>query len=80
MPNGSENPDHKDLWIALNDTRRELAEIKGMLSLHLSDPHIHHHTPCRTVEEMRKTILSAAGAAILSLLAAIGSIIASITR
>jgi hypothetical protein len=80
MPNGNEKPDQRDLWIALNETRRELAEIKGMLKIHISDPNIHHHPPCRAVDEMRRTILSAAGAAILALIAAIGSIIASIVR
>ncbi len=80
MPNGSENPDHRDLWIAVNEARRDLAELKGMLKMHISDPNIHHHPPCRAVDEMRRTMLSAAGAAILALLAAIGSIVATIVR
>jgi hypothetical protein len=80
MPNGNENVDNRDLWVAVNEARRDLAEVKGMLKMHISDPHIHHHPPCHSVEEMRRTILSAAGAAILALLAAIGSIIATIVR
>jgi hypothetical protein len=51
-----------------------------LLKMHISDPNIHHHPPCRPVDEMRRTILSAAGAAILALLAAIGSIVASVVR
>jgi hypothetical protein len=80
MPNGSETPDHRDLWVVLNEARRDLAELRGMLKMHISDPHIHHHPPCHSVDEMRRTILSAAGAAILALLAAIGSIVASVVR
>jgi hypothetical protein len=82
MPNGNENTNanSRDLWIAVNEARRDLAELKGMLKMHISDPNIHHHPPCRAVDEMRRTILSAAGAAILALIAAIGSIIASIVR
>ncbi len=80
MPNGNENPDHRDLWVVVNEARRELAEQKGMLKMHISDPNIHHHPPCKPAADMQKTILSAAGAAILALLAAIGSIIANIVR
>jgi hypothetical protein len=80
MPNGNDNPDLRDVWTAVNEARRELAEMKGMLSVHFSDQNIHHSPPCHPAEEMRKTMLSAAGAAILALLAAIGSIIASILR
>lgn len=29
MPNGNENPDHRDLWKVVNDVRLDLAEIKG---------------------------------------------------
>lgn len=80
MPNGNSNPDLRDVWNAVNDMRQSLAEMKGMLNVHFSDHNIHHHPPCHPAEEMRKTILSAAGAAILALLAAIGSIVVSILR
>jgi hypothetical protein len=80
MPNGNETPDHRDLWVVINEARLELAELKGMLKMHISDPNIHHHPPCKPAADMQRTILSAAGAAILALLAAIGSIITSIVR
>lgn len=80
MPNGSDNPDLRDVWNAVNESRRELAEMKGMLTVHFSDRNIHHSPPCHAAEDMRKTMLSAAGAAILALLAAIGSIVASVMR
>jgi hypothetical protein len=80
MPNGNDNPDLKDIWTVINEARRELAELKGMLNIHFSDQNIHHHPPCHPAEEIRKTMLSAAGAALLALLAAIGSIVANVVR
>jgi hypothetical protein len=80
MPNGNDNPDLKDVWTAVNESRRELAEMKGMLTVHFSDRNIHHSPPCHPAEEIRRTMLSAAGAALLALLAAIGSIVASVVR
>jgi hypothetical protein len=80
MPNGNESTDNRDLWVVVNEARRDIAELKGMLKMHISDPNIHHHPPCHAVDEMRRSILSAAGAAILALLAAIGSIVASVVR
>ena len=79
MPNGND-PDLKDIWNAVNDMRQSLAELRGMLNIHFSDQNIHHHPPCHPAEEIRKTMLSAAGAAILALLAAIGSIVANVVR
>jgi hypothetical protein len=80
MPNGNDNPDLRDVWNAVNEMRQSLAEMKGMLKVHFSDKNIHHHPPCHPAEEMRKAMLSAAGAAVLALLAAVGSIITSILR
>jgi hypothetical protein len=54
--------------------------MKGMLKLHMSDPSIHHRPPCVHVHEVQKTILAAAGASLLALLAAIGSIAAALLK
>ena len=78
MPNGSSSPDSRDLWIVVNEMREDVAEMKAMLRLHTGDPGTHHHPPCVQVQEVQRTILAAAGAALLALLAAVGSIIASI--
>lgn len=80
MPNGNENSDSRDLWLVVNAMRQDIAELKAMLTMHLTNTPIHHVPPCHPAEEMRKTILSAAGAAILALLAAIGSIVATVLR
>ncbi len=79
MPNGND-PDLKDVWNAVNDSRMELAELKGMMKVHFSDHNIHHSPPCHTAEDLRKSLLTSAGAAVLALLAAIGSIIATVLR
>ena len=78
MPNGSNHPESRDLWIVVNEMREDVAEMKAMLKLHLGDPATHHHPPCAQVQEVQRTILAAAGAALLALLAAVGSIVAGI--
>ena len=78
MPNG-DIPDHRDLWDALNQARLEIAEMKGMLTMHFSDGN-HHHPPCKAAADMQKTMLSAVGAALLALMAAVGSVIVEIMR
>jgi hypothetical protein len=80
MPNGSDNPDSRDLWIVVNEMREDVAEMKGMLRLHMEDPSIHHRPPCMHVHEVQRTILAAAGSSVLALLAAIGSVIAALVK
>ena len=50
-----------------------------MLTMHFRDGE-HHHPPCKPASDMQKTMLSAVGAALLALLAAIGSIVAEFVR
>ena len=45
MPNGSDRTDSRDLWIVVNEMREDVAEMKGMLRLHMEDPSIHHRPP-----------------------------------
>ena len=78
MPNG-DIPDHRDLWDALNQARMDIAELKGMLSMHFADGN-HHHPPCKPATDMQKTMLSALGAAVMALLAAVGSIVFEFVR
>ena len=73
MPNG-DIPDHRDLWDALNQARLELAELKGMLKMHFAEGQ-HHYPPCKPAADLQKTMLSAMGAAVLALIAAIGNIV-----
>ncbi len=78
MANG-DAPDHRDIWEAVNQSRMELAELHGMLTMHFREGE-HHHPPCKTVADIQKTMLSAVGAALLALLAAIGSVVSECMR
>ncbi len=78
MANG-ESPDLRDVWDVVNQSRLELAELRGMITMHFREGE-HHHPPCKPAADMQKTMLSAVGAALLALLAAIGSIVAEFVR
>ncbi|MFA7178028.1 MAG: hypothetical protein WC114_12330 [Smithellaceae bacterium] len=78
MPNG-DIPDHRDLWEAVNQARLELAELKGMIKMHFADGQ-HHYPPCKPAADLQKTMLSAMGAAVLALIAAIGNIVMEFIR
>ncbi len=78
MPNG-DSPDHRDIWEALNQARLDIAELKGMIKMHFEDGQ-HHHPPCKPASDMQKTMMSALGAALLALIAAVGSIIAAFVK
>lgn len=78
MANG-DIPDHRDLWHELNQARLDIAELRGMLTMHFREGE-HHHPPCKPVADMQKTMLSAVGAALLALLASIGSVVAELMR
>ena len=66
-------PDNQAIWDALTQARLDLAELKGMLAMHFKEGE-HHHPPCEPAMAIQKTMLAATGTAVLSLLAAIGSI------
>ena len=72
-------PNIRDVWEQLQQARLDIAELRGMLSMHFREGE-HHHPPCKPAADMQKTMLSAVGAALLALLAAAGSIVAEIIR
>lgn len=74
-----DNPDHLDLWETLNQARLEIAELKGMITMHFKDGE-HHHPPCKAATDVQKTMLSAIGAAVLALMAAVGALILELVR
>ena len=80
MGNGNKNKSKRLLWEVVNGMREDLAEVKVMLKMHLEEKNIHHVPPCKAMACMQKMLFSAAGAAILALLTAIGSIIANMVR
>ena len=67
------HPDNRTIWDAVMQARMDLAELKGMMTMHLREGE-HHHPPCAPAAHLQRTMLTAAGASILALLSAIGSI------
>ncbi|HOQ60685.1 MAG TPA: hypothetical protein PKZ08_08695 [Vicinamibacterales bacterium] len=67
------HPDNKTIWDAVMQARMALAELKGMMTMHLREGE-HHHPPCAPAANLQRTMLAAAGASILALLSALGSI------
>jgi hypothetical protein len=80
MPNGNDQPGHQELWEALNDARLDIAELKGMISMHFKDGSAHHVPPCRAVQDVQRSILSATGAAVLALITALGAMAMELFR
>lgn len=72
-------PSTRDIWEQLQQARLEIAEMKGMLKMHFDDQR-HHYPPCKPAADMQKTMLSAVGAALLALMAAVSSIVAEFIR
>ena len=70
-----EVPNLRDVWEQLQQARMDIAELRGMLTMHFRDGE-HHHPPCKPAADMQKTV----GAALLALMAAVGSVIAEILR
>ena len=72
-------PNIRDVWEQLQQARLDIAELRGMLTMHFREGE-HHHPPCKSAADMQKTMLSAVGAALLALMAAVGSIIVEFMR
>ena len=65
-------PDHEDsIYESVNRCRMDIAELRGMITMHFRDGE-HHHPPCVPAQQMQKTLLTATGAAVLSLVSALG--------
>ena len=64
-----DTPDHRDLWHELNQARLDIAELRGMLSMHFSEGQ-HHYPPCKPAADLQKTMLSSLAAALIALLLA----------
>ena len=79
MSDNAITPDNRSIWDAVMKARMELAELKGMMTMHLREGE-HHHPPCAPAANMQRTMLTAAGASILALLSALGSIVMELLR
>lgn len=72
-------PGFPELWEGMSRARMDIAELKGMIKMHFRDG-VHHTPPCATAEGLQKTLHAAMGAAIISLLSAVGCLIFEIVR
>ena len=72
-------PGFPELWEGMSRARMDIAELKGMIKMHFRDG-VHHTPPCATAEGLPKTLHAAMGAAIISLLSAVGCLIFEIVR
>ena len=79
MAEENEKPGDRTVWDAVMKARMDLAELKGMMTMHLREGE-HHHPPCAPAANMQRTMLTAAGASILALLSALGSIVMELLR
>ncbi len=57
----------------------DIAELKGMIKMHFRDG-VHHQPPCATAAWLQKTLHTAIGVAIISLLLAVGTLIFELAR
>ena len=72
-------PAMPDLWENVTHARMDIAELKGMIKMHFRD-NVHHTPPCSTAAGLQKTLHTAMGAAIISLLSAVGCLIFELVR
>ena len=68
-----------ELWESLARARMDIAELKGMVRMHFADG-AHHTPPCATASGLQKTLHAAMGAAIISLLSAVGTLVFEIVK
>ena len=72
-------PGFPELWESVTHARMDIAELKGMINIHFRDG-VHHLTPCATASGLQKTLHTAMGAAIISLLSAVGCLVLELLR
>ena len=72
-------PGFPELWEGVSRARMDIAELKGMIKMHFKDA-VHHMPPCATASGLQKTLHTATGAAIISLLSAVGTLIFELVR
>lgn len=72
-------PGFLELWEGVTRARMDIAELKGMVKMHFSDAS-HHTPPCSTAAGLQRTLHTAMGAAIISLLSAIGALAFELVR
>lgn len=72
-------PGFPELWEGVSRARMDIAELKGMITMHFRDG-AHHSPPCATAEGLQKTLHAATGEAIIALLSAVGTLVFELVR
>ena len=72
-------PDMDGLWKEVVQSRMDIAELKGMVKMHFTDSS-HHTPPCSTASGLQKTLHAAMGAAIISLLSAVATLVFEVVK
>ena len=72
-------PGFPELWEGVSRARMDIAELKGMIKMHFKDS-VHHTPPCATATGIQKALHTATGAAIISLLSAVGALVFELVR
>lgn len=73
-------PEHEDsIYESVNRCRMDIAELRGMITMHFRDGE-HHHPPCVPAQQMQRTLLTATGAAVLSLVSALGLLLMELLK
>ena len=72
-------PGFPELWEGVTRARMDIAELKGMVKMHFSDG-AHHTPPCATASGLQKTLHAAMGAAIISLLSAVATLVFEVVK
>lgn len=73
------SPGFAELWEGLTHARMDIAELKGMITMHFRDG-VHHMPPCAAAANLQKTLHAVVGAAIISILSALGSILFEVLK
>ena len=68
-----------ELWEGVTRARMDIAELKGMVKMHFADG-AHHTPPCATASGLQKTLHAAMGAAIISLLSAVATLVFEVVK
>jgi len=68
-----------ELWEGLTHARMDIAELKGMMKMHFRDG-VHHLPPCAAASGLQKTLHAVVGAAVVSILSALGAVLFEILK
>ena len=72
-------PGFPELWEGLTRARMDIAELKGMVKMHFADAS-HHTPPCAVAAGLQRTLHAAMGAAIISLLSAVATLVFEVVK